>query len=303
MSSPCYLRSCVVCGVQKPPESLMLCSRCKDPNYLVCSEECQKSDWQNHKTTMCNVTNLFDEIKLDQIPKMAPGNFVVIPVADPGDPLCFMYTRGLHHFNRPELLAVDVPVKLLPEIRYILGSIAVKSRDEGEKKIFHGYKTELSGLWATTLVVTKESLRRQIIKSMGTCNRSAKICLVKPLFDDWKPIPPVPKGKVHRQEAILSKWKTWRNAQGPPDESVTRKLENALLDPNRGWELCGDLTSREITLVRKHWDHFVRAGLAGLCFPPPADAYLKTVAANIHLAPQRYRRGMKVAPGHFTWDI
>jgi len=296
MSTPKGIRRCSVCGLIKRPEELKTCSRCKEPNYLVCSKECQKADWKEHKK-WCNKAppqgKTLDPSRVLDL----PGNAVVlVPIMDPDDKLCFVYTRGLHSKGIPELFAIDIPVGMLGKVEELMTAVIKKSRTFPDKN-FHGDKVGCENLCGVTFDVKKEYHRRQIIRSMGFCDISAKIRMVKPIFDVWETMAP----PTFREEKILAKWRRYREANGPSGSAV---LEQALLSTSRTWELC-ELSSKQIKQVNENWPRFLRLGLGELCMPPldKAEPFIKDVAANIHLAPQRYRLGTKVAQGNYTWDI
>lgn len=226
------------------------------------------------------------------------GNVTLVPICDPGDPLCFVYSRGLHNEDLPELFAIDIPIDMMDKIMRLMGMLIGNCRIPG--KVFDGYKVEAENVWMETLDVTDEAQHRNIIRSMGLVNISARIRMVKPLWDTWETMP----APTIRQERILGKWRQYREDHPPRSrhEPKSALLERALLDDSE-WQLY--LTPKQIKHVNENRDYMVKMGLTELCFPDmdKAEAFLQDVSENIHLAPQRYRRGIKVAQGNYTWDI
>lgn len=292
------IRKCTVCGVIPEDGKLSKCSRCKEKNYLLCSKECQKKDWPQHKKVCCKDFKQ-ELVTIEQTYHMDPKAVVVVPVMDRGDKLCFVYTKGLHEHGQPELFAIDVPYEKLDAAMFLLRCISGLCCDEPER-VFDGYKTEADDLWAVVIDVKDEKHRKSIIESMGHCSLSAKIRLVKTIFDDWERL----REATVRQERILAKWRHFRVTQGIRGPEA---LEQALLKgPSpRGWETLCDLTRKEIKLVHENWDYMLRMGLASLCRYPRdrMDAFVEDVAKSIHEAPRRYKRGNKVAQGNYTWKV
>ena len=302
-------RRCAVCNEIKPPKDLKQCSRCKHPEYLVCSRECQVADWKEHKK-ICGKTlpMKYQDLRFPIPRQMSQQQPRIVPVMDPGDPLAFVYTSGfLHLKGRPELLAVDVPANKVQAVSRLLIWLAEASAFRG--KCFHGYKGGVDGYSATTLHPQNERQRKALIKRMGLCDLTARVCLVKPSFDEWQELASPPKSKTIQVETILGKWRSYRMHHDPSGDTsiaLERILQN--FDESDEWQMATfpfKLTTKEIKLVSKHKDVILKLALAELCLPDmaKADAYVEQVAKDIHLAPQRYKRGMKVAPGNYTWEF
>jgi hypothetical protein len=238
----------------------------------------------------------------------------VVPIYDPGDDLCFVFTVGLHKQNLPELLLVDVPVSKLNEFHpLIVGLIDMVKSGKGH----HGYKlswceAEDSAEWyrVTTLHVMDPQDRENIIQSMGCFKTDADIILVKPIFDEWETATgPPPDGNIDIQKAIFCKWRAQRNADALTlggntfdMDSVTNNAPEYLRS-STNWDR--DLSRAEVSYVRNHWDYMIRKGLAELCPIPkgPADSYTREVAEKLCEAPSRYNHGIKVVDGTYTWEI
>lgn len=290
------IRKCAVCGLVKAPEELKQCSRCKHPNYLLCSKACQQADWKRHKKEDC--VPVAQQNPLENLTK-SEGNKKVASVIfqrcmEPGDKLCLFYSRNLHDEGLPELYAFDVPISLKEKIVYLLSMVVEECRIPG--KVFHGYKVKVDNYWLMTLDVQKESHRQKFAPYMlPWTDPSVRIRLVKPLWDNWETIP----APDIRQEEILGRWRQYR-IDNPP---MSAQLERALLSSERTWELY--LTPKQIKYVDENWDYMLRMGLTELCSPPmdKAAAFLNDVAENLLLAGQRYPHGIKVAQGNYTWDI
>lgn len=67
----------------------------------------------------------------------------------------------------------------------------------------------------------------------------------------------------------------------------------------------GTLFDSQANHVKENKDYMVCIGLTELCFPPmdKAAAFLQDVSDNLRLAPERYRTGIKVAQGNYTWEV
>jgi len=295
---PVGIRKCSVCGVI-PEGKLSQCSRCKEKNYLLCSKECQKDDWPRHKEICCKQDIKRKPVTIEEAFRVEPKAVVVCPVINQGDKLCFLYTKGLHEHGQPELFAIDVPNEKLETVMSLLRGLSGRCRDEPEI-IFDGNKAQWDDMWGLIIDVKDERHRKSIIQSMGNCDLSSKIRMVKPVFDDWEFVLE-PTG---REEKVLAKWRHFRESQGSRGPEA---LEQALLKgPSpRGWETLCNLTRKEIKLVHEDWDYMLRLGLASLCSHPQdrMEAFVEDVAKSIHLAPRRYKRGIKVAQGHYTWKL
>lgn len=227
------------------------------------------------------------------------GGITFVPV-DPRDKLCFIYSVGMHQQGLPELFAIDVPRAMVQKATYLLGLLveAVKNPN----KAFHGYKFESENLWLETLHVTKESQRKRIIRSMGhVTSTKARIIMVKPLWDVWETTAP----PTIKQETILGKWRQYReeHPQEPSSYEMPRcyHLQQALRGSD--WKL--PLTSKQIKYVENNKQYMMQTAFSELCFPniQKGEAFLEDVAANIHMAPERYPLGVKVAQGNYTWEI
>jgi hypothetical protein len=169
-----------------------------------------------------------------------------------------------------------------------------------------------SGYHVVTLHVKKSSHHKTIIAAMESASLMANVYLVKPAFDVWEPMPTLPDHQLDRQESIHRKWEVWNQAKRTlpmclafclmplPTGGSTTPLQDALLS-DHGWECIH--TEKEVKLVRRHKNTFVKNGFAlFMRFPLDTD-YVATVAENVLRAPQRYKRGIKVAPGRFSWDL
>jgi hypothetical protein len=237
----------------------------------------------------------FEEVELPKgsISQLPRRGTVLITVCYPVHKLCFIYSHGEHSEGRPELLAVDVPNQKKQAVQKILMFLLGSSK---AGKVSHCYKAEICGYGLTTLEVIHEYQRRALITCMDKASQSAKVVLVKPVFDKWEPSLPIPGDKIDRQLAIFEKWHTWRNVHG--DEALERIFRSG-----SGWE-C-NLTAKEVKFVRNNWEYMVREAVAELLgFPlDEADDYIETVATSLRLAPQRYNQGIKVAGGSYTWDF
>jgi MYND finger len=279
-------KRCVVCEIASA--QLMRCSRCKNPRYLVCSKECQRSDWSEHKL-YCDIDNAS--------PKN-PTSFsdtILVNVLNPGHKLCYIYTHGEHSKGRPELLAVDVPVQKRLAVEKILMGL---SGNSSQGKVRDCFKAEFYGYHVIILDVTHEHHRKALVKCMERSSPSQKIFLVKPFFDEWEQTLPVPGDKIDLQQAIIGKWYAWFFAH--EDSALALEL---VFRSGKCWE-C-DLTAKEVKFVRNNWEHTVREAVGeyfGLPHYAAAD-YIETVAMNLRLASQRYQEGIKVADGNYTWDF
>ena len=230
------------------------------------------------------------------------------------DGIGFIYTSGLFESGYPELLMVDVPNEKVQVVGGILCTLIDVSK---QGKISHGYKMETDGYYVTAMEVTSPHQHLRLLWCMQQCDPNARIVLVKPIWDEWEPISNAPEGKRALQDKILSKWVAQSMSIGfirflDGDRSnhdmgnlLSVSSYDALVKHPSSTNWDSDLNKKETAYVEKHWNHFLRVGLADIAKMPAEslERYMATVATNIHEIHYRYSNGMKLAPGSFSWTL
>lgn len=226
----------------------------------------------------------------------------------------FLYTSGLFECGYPELLMVDLPSDKAQVAGELLCTLIDVSK---QGKVSHGYKMEKDEYYLTAMEVTSPHQHLRLLWCMQQCHPNARIILVKPIWDEWEPISNAPEGKRGLQDKILSKWVAQslsigfvRFLDGDHSNHAFHNLlcvssYDALVKHPSSTNWASDLNMRETAYVEKHWNHFVRLGLADIAKMPleSLDRYVATVANNIHEIHYRYSNGMKLAPGSFSWTL
>jgi len=245
---------------------------------------------------------------------IARSNVTVNPVRFIAGNLVLFYTSGLHESGYPELLMLDVPTDKIQTAGTIMATLIDVSK---EGKVHHGYKMEKDGYYVVALKVSSPYEHQRLVTCMQACNPNASIVLLKPIWDIWEPITEAPEGKKEMQESILSKWTAQSSSIGfirflDSDKTNCRVANllrvssyDALVKHRSSTDWDCDLTSEEAIYAQKHWNHFVRVGLAEIAkFPEiAAERYIATVAENIYDVQSHYNHGVKLAEGAFSWDL
>lgn len=241
-------------------------------------------------------------------------NVLVIPDFSPDASLGFIYTHGLATLNLPELIMVDVPAE--KESYYaglIIGQLATISQARGE--IPDGFTTSFDNHWLVALDVDNEEERLAFHRVMTYCDASARIMLIKPLFDEWQPLQDTPEGKVILKRRILNKWKFQNETDGfllwkdGNRENFSRKNVRevsvykafVLRSDCTNWDAC--LTDEEYEFAEKHWDYFVCLALAHFAQNPVQvfHKYITLVSKRIGKRNEYYKVGKKLTSEMYTW--
>jgi hypothetical protein len=107
---------------------------CKSPYYFVCSKECQRAGWKEHKM-LCQFES--QETRAFAYPA-GPTPLVrsriktrINSICNPGDKLMHIHTSGQHVDYRPDLFAVDVPVDKCHIVSKFFGNPPLQTIREG----------------------------------------------------------------------------------------------------------------------------------------------------------------------------
>ena len=236
---------------------------------------------------------------------------IVVPVMDPGDPLGFVYTKGLHELHGlPELLAMDIPAEKMVLVQYLVHELAFQFQTFTAKnlhKFYHKYRIEMQGIWMTALHPQTEKQLRVFRNNMGTIHSRANVIAIKPVFDKWECEPSVPASlKRHEPqiETVLAKWRQYREDHAPDSDALEQDIVSKE-DLATECAARGLWSEKETALFRGETEasYLRRLGYLELCAPDTVGCglFLDDVASNLHRAPDLYKHGEKVARGKYMW--